>query len=186
MITYKRPTTIVQSPTNYKHLPLSKTREQVKGMPGLCSHCALCGNHGKHNKSMVQCVSQLMGKNKIFPLNQKLTCANHSLYVATCVICHEQYVGQTKNKFSTRWSSYRSNWNRPNCEIDEDNTDKVALLRYFSESHINVNKPPIHEAYTVTFVEEPNSLSLEFCEDEWYHKLNAQINIENMILPRVR
>jgi len=46
-----------------------------------------------------------------------------------------------------------------------------------------VNKPPIHEAYTVTFVEEPNSLSLDFCEDKWYQKLNAQINIhQNMIL----
>jgi len=62
----------------------------------------------------------------------------------------------------------------------------MALSRHFSESHGNVNKPPIHEAYTVTFVEEPNSLSLDFCEDKWYHKLNAQINIKNMILPRVR
>jgi len=73
-----------------------------------------------------------------------------------------------------------------NCEIDENNKDKMALSRHFSESHGNVNKPPIHEAYTVTFVEEPNSLSLDFCEDKWYHKLNAQINIKNMILPRVR
>ena len=49
-----------------------------------------------------------------------------------------------------------------------------------------VNKPPIHEAYTVTFVEEPNSRSSDFCADKWYHKLNAQINIQNLILPRVR
>jgi len=88
--------------------------------------------------------------------------------------------------FSMRWSSHRSNWNRPNCEFDENNKDKVALVRHFSESHGNVNKPPIHEAYTVTFVEEPNSLSLDFCEDKWYHRLDAQINIQNMILPRVR
>jgi len=62
----------------------------------------------------------------------------------------------------------------------------VALSRLFSEFHGNVNKPPIHEAYIVTFVEEPNSLSLDFCEDKWYHKRNAQINIQNMILPRIR
>jgi len=43
----------------------------------------------------------------------------------------------------------------------------------------------MHEAYTVTFVEEPNSLSLDFCEDKWYHRLNPQFNIQNMILPRV-
>jgi len=68
----------------------------------------------------------------------------------SCVICHEQYVGQTKNKFSTRWSSHRSNWNRPNYETDENSK---ALSRHFSESHGNVNKPPIPESYIVTFVE---------------------------------
>jgi len=63
MITYKRPTTIGQLLTNYKHLALSNTREHVKGMSGPCGHCALCGNPGKH-KSMVPYVSQIMGKNK--------------------------------------------------------------------------------------------------------------------------
>ena len=63
----------------------------------------------------------------------------------------------------------------------------MALSRHISEFHGNVNKPPIHEAYiVVTFVEEPNSLSLDFCEDKRYHKLNAQINIQNMILQYVR
>ena len=155
-------------------------------MSGPCGHCALRGNYGKHNKSMVPCVSQIMGKNKTFPLKQKLPCANHGIYVASCVICHEQYVEQTKNKFSTRWSSHRSNWNRPNCEIDENNKDKVALLQHFSEFLGDVNQPPIHEAYTLTFVEEPISFSLDFCEVKWYHKLNAQINAQNMILPCVR
>jgi len=37
-----------------------------------------------------------------------------------------------------------SNWNRPNCEVDENNKDKVALLRHFSESHGDVNKPPMY------------------------------------------
>jgi len=30
-----------------------------------------------------------------FPLNQNLTCAKYGIYVATCVIYHQQYVGQT-------------------------------------------------------------------------------------------
>jgi len=87
MITYKRPTTIGQLFTTYKHLDLSKTRKHVKGMSGPCGHCALGGNQGEHNKSMLLSVSQIMGKNKTFPLNQKLTCTNHGIYVATCVIC---------------------------------------------------------------------------------------------------
>ena len=175
MITYKRPTTIGQLLTTYKHLALSTTREHVKGMSGPCGRCSLCGNHGKHNKSMVPCVSQIMGNNKTFPLNQKLTCVNHGVCVATYVICHEQSVGQTKNKFSTRWSSHRSNWNRPKCEIDENNKDEVALLRQFSEFHEDVNTPPTHEAFIVTFFEEPNSLSLDFCEDKWYHNITHKL-----------
>jgi len=57
MITYKRPTVIGQLLTNYKRLALSKMREHVKVMSGPCGHCALCGNHGKHNESMMPCVS---------------------------------------------------------------------------------------------------------------------------------
>ena len=62
-----------------------------------CEHCALSGFYGKNNKSMVPNVSQLLTKNKTFKLNQSLTCADFGTYVATCVICHEQYVGQTSN-----------------------------------------------------------------------------------------
>jgi len=53
-------------------------------------------------------------------------------------------------------------------------------------SNGNLNKPLMHEAYTVTFVEQPNFHSFIISEDKWCHKLNAQINIQNMILPRVR
>jgi len=53
-----------------------------------------------------------MTKNKTFLLNKNLTCANYSLYVATCAICYQQYCGQTVNKFSTRWLSHRSNSNK--------------------------------------------------------------------------
>ena len=39
----------------------------------------------------------------------------------------------------------------------------------FQSSMATYIKPPIHEAYIVTIVEDPNSLSLDFCEDKWYH-----------------
>jgi len=82
-----------------------------------------------------------------------------------------------KPRTNFRPSSHRSDWNRPNSETDENTKDKVGLSRHFSEFHESVNKPPMHEAYTVTFVEQPNFLSLDFCEDKLYHKLNVQINI---------
>ena len=54
----------------------------------------------------------MLTKPKTLKLNQSLTCADFGIYVATCVMCHEQYVGQTSNKFSKRWSAHRSNWNK--------------------------------------------------------------------------
>ena len=131
---------------------------------------------------MVPNVSQLLTKTKTFKLNPSLTCADFGIYVATCVICHEQYVGQTSNKFSKRWSAHRSNWNKQDCKTDRDK-DQMALSRHCSENHGTINKPPLHEAYTVTFVEKPRCHSLDICENKWYHLIDAQINIQNMILP---
>ena len=152
MITYKGPTTIGQTLTNYKDLALNKTRKQTQGGSRPCERCALCGYHGKNNKSMVANVSQVLTKTKTFKLNQSLTCTDFGIYVATCVICQEQYVGQTSNQFSKRWSAHRSNWNKQYCKIDSDK-DEMALSRQYSENHGTINKPPLHEAYTVTYVE---------------------------------
>jgi len=41
------------------------------------------------------------------------------------------------------------------------------------QSSMETKETPIHEVYTVTFVEQPNFLSYDFCEDKWYHKRNA-------------
>ena len=185
MITCKRLTTIGQKLTNYKDLALNKTRKQTKCGSRPCEHCALCGCYGKNNKSMLSNVSQLLTKTKTFKLNQSLTCADFGIYVTTCVICHEQYVGQTSNKFSKRWSSHRSNWNKQYCKTDSVK-DQMALSRHCSENHGAINKPPLHEAYTVTFVEQPSCHSLVICENKWYHLIDAQINIQNMILPHVK
>ena len=182
MITYKRPTTIGQKLTNYKNLALNKARKQTKGGSRLCEHCALCDCCGKNNKSMVPNVSQLLTKTKTFKLNQSLTCADFDIYVATCVICLEQYFGQTSNKFSKRCSVHRSNWNKQDCKTDSDR-GQMALRWHYSENHGTINKPPLHEAYTVTFVEQPSCHSLDICENKWYHLIDAQINIQNMILP---
>ena len=36
----------------------------------------------------------------------------------------------------------------------------MALLRHYSENHGTINKPPLHEAYTVTFVEQLSCVTL--------------------------
>jgi len=101
------------------------------------------------------------------------------------MICREQYVGQTSNKFSKRWSAHRSNWNKQDCKTDSDK-DQMALWWHYSENHGTINKPPLHEAYTVTFVKQPSCHSLDICENKLYHLIDAQINIQNMILPYVK
>ena len=134
---------------------------------------------------MVPNVSQLLTKTKTFKLNQSLTCADFGIYVAICMMCHEQYVDQICNKFSKRWSAHRSNWNKQDCKTDSGK-DQMALSQHYSKKHGTINKPHLHEAYTFTFVEQPRCHSLDICENKWYHLIDAQINIQNMILPHVK
>jgi len=62
----------------------------------------------------------------------------------------------------------------------------MALSRHYSENHSTINKPSLHEAYTVTFVEQPSCHTLDICENKWYHLIDAQINVQNMILAHVK
>jgi len=82
---------------------------------------------------MVSNFSQLLTKTKTFKLNQSLTCADFGIDVVTCVICHEQYVAQTSNKFSKRLSAHRSNWNKQDCKTDSDK-DQMALSRHYKQA----------------------------------------------------
>jgi len=44
----------------------------------------------------------------------------------------------------------------------------------------------MHEAHTVTFVEQLSFHSRYFCQDKCHHQLDTEINIQNRILARVR
>ena len=65
---------------------------------------------------------------KKFNLKNHFTCINNVIYVAECKFCKMQYLGQTKNKFSTRWNNHRSFWNKFNVK---GNNDRAALLTSF-------------------------------------------------------
>jgi len=62
----------------------------------------------------------------------------------------------------------------------DDNNHQTA------SSHGAVNKSPLHEPNTVTFLLQSAFHSLDTCKDKWYHIPDAQINILNMFLPRVK
>ena len=171
-------TVFVQS-NELQRLALNKTRKQTKGGSRPCEHCALCGCYGKNNKSMVPTVSQLLTKTKTFKLNQSLTCADFGIYVATCAICHEQYVGQTSNKFSKRWSAHRSNWNKQDCKTDSDK-NQMALSRHYKQA---TSARSMHRYFCQT---TKLPLSLDICQNKWYHLIDVQINVQSMILPHVK
>ena len=69
----------------------------------------LAGIFGKFSKCeyMVKSVNYIKCEknNRQVELKQSLNCRNYGIYVANCVNCNAQYVGQTKNKFSVRWKT---------------------------------------------------------------------------------
>jgi len=107
-------------------------------------------------------VSQVPTENKTFPLNQSLTYAKCGIDVATCVISNQRHVDLIVNKFSTIWLSHQGTWNKPDIN---DDSGQMALLRYYSIFHGIINKPPIFEAYTATFVKQISLDSL--CLSLW-------------------
>ena len=78
------------------------------GISQPCNKCSLCGKHG-NNPNMVISTGFITSENnkKLF-LTQRLTCDNYGIYAAQCKLCHQIYVGQTKNKFSVRWTNHRT------------------------------------------------------------------------------
>ena len=101
------------------------------------------------------------------------------MYVATCFICHEQYVGQTKNRFFVRWTAHRNSWKTFDISAKGD---KAALLKHYNLCHplILMEKPELSECFSVTFV-----FHLDQCEDKWAAILGASINVKKMISLRV-
>ena len=180
MIMYKRPATIGLHITNYKTLVHRYVVTAETGSSAPCGHCALCGNFGRHRISMVNYTEVLETPSKTFQPKQKLNCTNYGSYVATCTICSKQYVGQTINKFSIRWNAHRSIWNSFDATADND---KAALLKHSCNYQDLTQKTPISQCFKVTFVKQPKASYLEECEDKYFHKIDAEINIKKTILP---
>ena len=147
--------------------------------------CALCGKHGK-SQCMVKSTEVLETKTKTIKLKQRLNCANYGIYAAVCKCCGEIYVGQTKNKFSTRWTSHRSFWKK--FGIDELKNDQAALLYHYHKAHYAIlkSRPSLAYCFEVVFLQQPRMEKLDMYEDIWFHRMNATINIKSLITPNVK
>ena len=93
----------------------------------------------ENNKSIVSNPNCFINtdKNITFLWNQSLACANYGIYVATCVISHQEYIGLTINKFSNRRSAHQGTWNKSD---NGDGSDQIGLSRHYSLFHGIINK----------------------------------------------
>ena len=102
---------------------------------------------------------------------------------AKTVICNTS--DKLKINFTVRWTAHRSNWNKFKFE---ENNDKAALLKHYANYHeeILVNKPCISDCFRVIFIKQPNKKNLDWRENRWFLKLDAKININKVILPKIK
>ena len=178
-ITYRRPQTLGQQLTKYKSLALNEKAVSNEGSCQ-CSHCSLCGNHGK-GANMVVCAKSIRINSKEFKIQRTLTCADWGIYAAVCKICDAVYVGQTSTSFSKRFNSHRHIWKKGCKEI----TDQAALRCHYDTKHPDEKGRTLPQAFKVFFVDQPNSMKqLDLCESLWVNRLQAQININKTLLPR--
>jgi len=167
--------------TNYKRIAHDQHAAPEGCSSSPCGHCALCGKYGKHH-SIVEKEDYLCTPTGRIKLTQRLSYANYGIYVATCLLCKEQYVGQTKNKFSVRWTAHRNNWDKSTGK------EEGALIKHYTMKYLAIseNLPLLPNCYMVTFVEQPPCENLDWCEDKWMHRIKALINLDRMIFPDIR
>ena len=139
-LTYKRPKTlrnILINKNNFTKTENNKTAE--------CGKCALCGNFGNYNKSMISNNKTIQN----MKIKQQLNCKNYGIYAATCNICKNLYIGQTMNSFTKRWNAHRNIWKNNKTELNHEIKDQFALIIHYNKFHKNNIPEKIENAYTV-------------------------------------
>ena len=179
-VVYKRPKTLSNQLVRYKRIAHETTASSPGSFP--CNRCKLCGKFGKSNSMVQQTNSIATTKGKSFDIRKTLTCIDWGIYVATCTICSERYVGQTCTSFATRWSAHRSTWKHGT----DDSGDKAALLKHYGKCHRAEANRELSSAFMVTFVDQPGDpCGLDVLESKWINRLEASINIQKTVLPRI-
>ena len=166
-VIYKRPACLANTLTKYKTLAHKQQNILKLGSSSPCGNCALCGKFSKY-ECMVKSVNYIKCEknNRQVKLNQSLNCRNYGIYVANCVNCNAQYVGQTKNKFSVRWNNHRHTWKKFDISTQNDST---ALLQHYKSNHnlLLARRPNLSQCFSVIFVEEPPFDVLDICEEKF-------------------
>ena len=76
-VTYKKKLCLESLLLNFRSLSANIDNPNKEGSFRPCGHCAFCGNHGKHRKSMVTLTSIIKTDNETIKLKQTLICRNY-------------------------------------------------------------------------------------------------------------
>ena len=108
-----------------------------------------------------------------------MNCKTSGIYVALCTSCDSNYAGQTKNSFNIRWPAHRANWKKLKTKFNiNDLSDESALYQHYYNKHKNnLKNLNIDKAYSVGFLEQPDSHNLDYREHFWIQKLKSSINL---------
>ena len=106
----------------------------------------------------------LTNQGKNIKLKPNLNCKYYGIYLAKYTKCDNNYVGQNKNSFSTRWTANRFNLNRSKSNFNpKDISDENALYRHYYFKHKNnLERLNFNDAYDVAFFEEPSFKNLDY------------------------
>ena len=109
------------------------------------------------NKQVQKIVSTSTGRTYKIP--KKVTCTSWNLiYCLECSDCGIQYVGQTKNKFLTRFNQHRN---------DIKHKRDTSVSRHFNK-HTNLMK-----LYVLQLINLDDQKSRDTNEDYWISRLNT-------------
>ena len=75
-----------------------------------CQGCAR-GHHVFHLSNVCTTCTVSNCKSRVFYLKQHPNCKNFGFYAMQCHLCTKFCVGQTTNRFCTRWTGHSSAWN---------------------------------------------------------------------------
>ena len=110
---------------------------------------------------------------KTIKLKPNLNFMSYGIYVAICTRCNSNYVGKTKNSFTTRWTAHIFNWKWSKSNYNQkDISDENVLYRHYYFMHKNnLRRLNFDDAYEVTFLEEPGFKTLNYKDHFWTNKL---------------
>ena len=167
----------------YKKLSFGSHEGKDGGISGLCGKCALCDNHFSPN-CLVSLIKHIRIPNGVRPLTQKLNRKDYGIYAACRKNCDNYCVGQTMTSFSQRWTKHRILWNKFHYS---ENNDNSALLRHYNKHHKKIfnDKPDIAQCFFAIFIIKPEFENLNFYKAKRLRIIDAKMNINKMILPRI-